>query len=62
VKATVNDVIDSPELRREVERISYESDLRVLAIYQERVNRDADAPPVPKALWRRIMRYRRSQC
>lgn len=51
-RVKVADVIDDPALQAEVARLAYESDLRVLAICQR-------SGPVPKALWRRIVRYRR---
>jgi hypothetical protein len=57
---TVGEVLDSPAghtLQEQVDRDAYESDLRILAICQ----RSAlyGGAPVPKALWRRIVRYRR---
>lgn len=51
----VSDVIDSPEFLREIARIDYESDLRILRIYQR-----GNIGPVPKALWRRIIRARKA--
>jgi hypothetical protein len=52
-RVRVDDVIDDPALQEQVERIDYEADLEVLRLCQER------GRAVPKAVWRRVMRYRR---
>lgn len=59
-KRTVGDLLDSPQgetLLATLAREAYESDLRLLRSYQESALRGGATPS--KALWKRVMRYRR---